>query len=108
MVLFNLCCYLPCRYSLRGGGNGKLQHNPKSFLGLFNAITAMLTWMLRSKMQLTCMCHSHVVLNCLLPPSTIIPCDWIYSMYLRLNYISETLAFNFAEWHRVIHVTDLT
>ena len=74
MVLSNFCCYLPCRYSLRGGGNGKLQHSPKSFLGLFNAIIAMLTWMLKSKMQLTCMCYSYVFLNSLFPVIGFIAC----------------------------------
>lgn len=53
------CNMFLCRFSLRGGVSGELQHSLKSFLGLFNAITAMHTWMLWNRMQLMCTCHSH-------------------------------------------------
>jgi len=87
VFFFNFFSTLQCRYSLRGGDNGKLQHNPRSSLGLFNDITAMLTWMLRSKMQLTCMCHGHVFLNCLLSPSNIF-FPWLDSKLVLLLHLA--------------------
>lgn len=55
-MLTNYPLFAECvnRYSVREEANGRLQLDHRKYLELCNVIITMLTWMLRSKMQLMC------------------------------------------------------